>query len=389
MKSLIILAILSMFNMGCSNDFTNHYPYTPPEDIDDGLDVGTMEEVDIDSQMILKAVGRIDQGKYGEIHSMLIYKDHKLVYESYFQGHKYKWDAPGYYGEWVQWDKTMLHQIMSCTKSFASACIGIAVDKGYIKSIHQSIFDYLPNHQQYNSDGRENITIEHLLTMTSGLQWDEWHASHATAANDIDRLYIECWENPLNCVLERPLVAKPGGVFTYNGGGMITLAEILKNATGLSMVEFGKQNLFGPLGIDTLQWDTYPNGEVEAGGGLHLRPRDMLKLGVLYMNNGVWNGKQVIPQDWVEKSSMDYNNNSGIKIPIEDSGKNGYGYTWWTSEVGSGSHKTHMYRANGWGGQVIMVLPEKNTVVVFTSGNYTSKSHLFEILERFILPAID
>lgn len=389
MKAFTFLAVLSLFNTCCDTDFVDHYPYIPPEGIHDGLGVGTLEEVGIDSQIILKSTGRIDQGKYGEIHSMLIYKDNLLVFEKYFEGHQFKWDAPGYYGEWVQWNKTMPHQIMSCTKSFVSACIGIAIDQGYIESVHQSVFDYLPNHQQYRTEGRENITIEHLLTMSSGLKWDEWNAAHATAANDIDRLYIECWENPLNCVLERPLVSKPGDAFTYNGGGMITLGEILKNAIGVNMIDFAKHNLFLPLGIDTIQWDTFPKGEVEAGGGLHLTPRDMVKFGVLYLNNGLWNGKQIINEEWVTKSSEVYRNNSGIKIPIEDSGKNGYGYTWWISEVGSGSHKTHMYRANGWGGQVIMVLPEKNTVVVFTGGNFNSKSHLFEILERFILPAIN
>ena len=91
----------------------------------------------------------------------------------------------------------------------------------------------------------------------------------------------------------------------------------------------------------------------------------------------------------IQKSSEIYNNNSGINLPIEDSGRNGYGYTWWISEVGKGGKKTHMFRANGWGGQVIMVLPEKEMVVVFTGGNYTSRSSLFHILERYILPASD
>ena len=115
----------------------------------------------------------------------------------------------------------------------------------------------------------------------------------------------------------------------------------------------------------------------------------MLKFGVLYLNDGWWNGQQIISENWVENSSEVYRNNTKINIPIEDSGKNGYGYTWWTSEVGSRKNKTQMFRANGWGGQVIMVLPEKHSVVVFTGGNFSSKSHLFEILERFIIPAIN
>jgi CubicO group peptidase (beta-lactamase class C family) len=157
----------------------------------------------------------------------------------------------------------------------------------------------------------------------------------------------------------------------------------------MNIIEFSKRYLFGSIGVDSLFWDSFPNGETESASGLHLRPRDMLKFGVMYLNGGIWDGERILSADWVSKSSEVYRNNHGINIPIEDSGKNGYGYTWWISEVGSGADKTSMYRANGWGGQVIMVLPEKDMVVVFTGGNYSSKSHVFEIPERFILPAIN
>lgn len=115
----------------------------------------------------------------------------------------------------------------------------------------------------------------------------------------------------------------------------------------------------------------------------------MLKFGITYLNDGKWNGENIVPAAWVEKSSVVYGNNSNIKVPIEDSGKNGYGYTWWTSEVGKGKNKTKMYRANGWGGQVIMVLPERDMVVVFTAGNYSTRSRLFRMLKRYILPAVN
>ena len=389
MKTYLVLAILTLFNAGCQDDFTGSYPYNPPVNLADGFDVGTLDEVEIDTQMILNASGRIWQGKYGEIHSMLIYRHNRLVFEEYFQGHKFKWDGPYYYGEFIQWKESDLHQVMSCTKSFTSACIGIAIEAGYIGDVNQSIFEYLPDHQQYKKDGKERITIEHLLTMTSGLEWNEWNAPHATAANDIDRLYIECSEDPVACVLERPLVSEPGNSFTYNGGGMIILGEILRNATNMYIDEFASEHIFEPLGIDSFQWHSFPNGELEAAGGLIIKPRDMMKFGVMYLNGGSWNGNGIISNSWVEKSSNQYRNNEKIRIPIEDSGKNGYGYSWWLSEVGKGGNKTKMFRANGWGGQVILVLPEKDMVVVFTGGNYSTRSGIFEILERFILPAIN
>jgi CubicO group peptidase (beta-lactamase class C family) len=389
MKTFLFIIFLSLINAGCNRSSPVNYNYEPPEDMNDGLETGSLEEAGMDAEKIAEAVRRIIERKYGEVHSMLIYKSGKLVLEEYFEGHKYAWDAPMYRGEYVNWDRNMFHQIMSCTKSVTSACFDIAIQKGYIQSVSQSIFDYLPQHQQFNAGEKSGITIEHLLTMTSGLEWDEWHAPHATAANDIDRLYIECWEDPLSCVLEKPMVSTPGESFTYNGGGLITLGEILKNASGMNIEEFSKRYLFNPLGIDSIKWDVFPEGEFETAGGLHIRPRDMMKFGVTYLNGGVWNGKQIVTSDWVKKSSEIYNNNSGIKLPIEDSGRNGYGYTWWISEVGKGGKKTHMFRTNGWGGQVIMVLPEKEMVVVFTGGNYTSRSSLFHILERYILPASD
>ena len=386
MKALIFLSILTILNPGC-NKHSTRYSLGPPEQINDGLEVSTLEEVGMDPEMILKAIERIEQGKYNEVHSMLIFRYGSLVCEQYFRGHKYQWDAPEYHGEMVQWDRDMLHHTMSVTKSFTSACIGIAVEQGYIDNVHESIFSYLPDHQQLKTGGKDQITIEHLLTMTSGLQWNEWGSAHGTSANDIDRIYFECSNDPLACILERSLESEPGQHFNYNGGGTIVLGEILKNAA-MDIGAFASKYLFEPLGIDTFYWYQFENGAYAAEGSLYLTSRDMVKFGAMYLNGGRWMDKKMLSSDWVEKSMTEYNNNSRIRIPIEDSGKNGYGYTWWISEVGSGRHKTKMFRANGWGGQAIMVLPGKEMVVVFTGGNYASKSSLFEILERFILPAI-
>lgn len=115
----------------------------------------------------------------------------------------------------------------------------------------------------------------------------------------------------------------------------------------------------------------------------------MLKFGVLYLHNGDWNGEQIVPKDWIKKSSTVYHNNYGIQLPLEDSGRNGYGYTWWISELDHNGQKIKMYRANGWGGQTIMVLPDLDMVVVFTSGNWAGKSKLFKLLNNYVLPAVE
>ena len=387
-KTIVLLSIIALLITSCKKDFSDYYHYNPPEQINDGLKTGTLKQVGMDSNMIIKAIGRIDHNKYGQVHSMLIYKDDLLVFEEYFEGNRYQWDAPHYRGDWIQWDKKTMHVIMSCTKSIISACIGIAIDKGFIESVHESIFNYLPDHQKFKSEGKDKITIEHLLTMTSGLKWDEW-GSHDPSSNDIDWLYSYCQSDPVSCVLEKPLEHNPGDFFTYNGGGMFILGEILRNATKMNIEDFSNMYLFEPLAIDSVQWYQFENGAYACDGSILMTSRDMLKIGATYLNKGKWNDQRIISKQWVEKSETTYNHNTGINIPIDDSGKNGYAYSWWTNEISGAGKSAKLFQAGGWGGQEIIVVPELNMVVVFTGGNYEDKKHYYEILERFVLAAID
>ena len=386
-KIKVLLIIISLIIFGCKNCPTDK-GYNFPVDINDGLNVGTLTDVNIDTVLISNGLNKIDCGSFGEVHSILVYKDDLLVLEEYFQGHRYKWDEPGYHGELVNWDRNMPHEMMSVTKSFTSACIGIAIDRGFIKSIHQSIFDYLPNHQHLKVDNREYITIEHLVTMTLGLAWDEWSVAHGSSANDIDNLWFDCKET-ISCVLERPWWEEPGKLFTYNGGGMAILSEIIKNATNMNIDEFSMKYLFEPLGIENTQWTQFPGGVWDGSGAFYITPRDMVKFGATYLNNGEWNGKRIVPSAWVRNSAKPYNNNVNINIPGEDSGRNGYGYTWWTSEFEHNDNKIKMFRAGGWGGQEIMIFPKLDMVVVFTGGNYTKKTTLYKFVKKYILPAIE
>jgi CubicO group peptidase (beta-lactamase class C family) len=388
-KAILLISILSVLFVSCQLEPPIIYTYRPPENIDDGLNIGTLDEVNVDSVLIEKAVDRIYGGRYKEVHSMLIFKDGKLVFEEYFQGHKYEWDAPKHHAELVTWDRTMLHDVKSVTKSITSTCIGIAIDEGFIESVNQSIFDYLPEHQHFNADGKDKITIEHLLTMTSGLEWDEWGAPLSSTDNDMIDLWFNC-DDQITCILERPLVAEPGTSFTYSGGNMIVLGEIIKNATKMNIDEFSRKYLFEPLEIDSSNWTVrYPNGVIEAAGSLEIKPRDMAKIGVTFLNKGVWNGKQIISEQWVEKSATTFPGNTRINIPGEDSGRVGYSYTWWTKQYSNSGKEINMFYAGGWGGQLIMVLPEVDTVVVFTGGNYVTKRPDFEILENYVIRAID
>ncbi|MBC8489892.1 MAG: serine hydrolase [Bacteroidetes bacterium] len=387
-KSILLISILSLLVGGCRFEISGQYTYRLPENINDGFDVGSLEEVNIDSALIVKAANKIYGGRYKEVHSMLIYRDDMLVFEEYFKGHKYKWDAASHHGELVTWDRTMPHHIMSAAKSITSACIGIAEEKGIIENVHQSIFDYLPEYQHLCTDGKDKITIEHLLTMTSGLKWNEWRAPLSSSDNDLIGLWFHCVD-PINCILERPLRDEPGTVFTYSGGNMIVLGEIIKNATKMTIDKFSEKYLFKPLGIDSSNWaERFENGVIYAGGGLTITPRDMVKIGVTFLNKGWWKGKQIISEQWVEKSANVFPGNHRINIPGEPSGKMGYSYSWWTKTFSHSVGDIHMFSAGGWGGQHIMVFPEINTVVVFTGGNYLTYRPPFKIIKKYVLPAI-
>ena len=385
--TLVVLVLLLPLT-ACRPAFLVDYTYQQPEDIGDGLSVGSLSDANVDSDLIQKAVKDILRGEHKEVHSMLLLKDGKLVLEEYFAGHKYQWDARKHHGELLDWDRDMLHVVMSDTKSVTSICIGIAIENGFIDSVHQSIFDYLPAHQHLNTDGKGEITIEHLLTMTSGLEWDEWSAALSSEKNDIVGIWFS-EQDPLSFILERSLLNEPGTSFAYAGGNMIVLGEIIKHATGMSIDEFSGEYLFGPLGIDSYDWyNRFPNGVIEAAGGLALTPRGMVKIGATFLGGGVWNGEQVVPEQWVQSSATTYPGNTGIDIPGEDSGLNGYSYSWWTKEYFDSGKTVHMYSAGGWGGQHIMVLPELDAVVVFTGGNYVSYRPPYEILEDYLLPAL-
>jgi CubicO group peptidase (beta-lactamase class C family) len=224
--------------------------------------------------------------------------------------------------------------------------------------------------------------------MTSGLEFNEWN-SKSGGKNSIMNIY-DC-PDAVVCVLEVPLVHKPGTNFTYSSGNFIVLGEIVKYATGMEIDEFAGIHLFKPLGIDELPlWVRYDlSGMVDAAGGLLLTPREMLKFGLTYLNNGKWDGQQIIPEEWVALSAVSYGGNTGINVPGVDGGRKGYGYSWWTWNTKHNGERLDMFYAGGWGGQRIIVIPNLDTVVVMTAGDYTSNTKTFALMDKYILPAIE
>ncbi len=269
------------------------------------------------------------------VDSVIVIKDGYIVYEKYYN----------------VWNQYMVHTIQSCTKSFMSALIGIAIDMGYIDSVSQPILDFFPNYTIDNWDSRkENITLFHCLTMSTGLEFHEVDIPYEDPENDLFAMYrsSDMWEY----VLDRPMEYDPGEHWSYNSGGIELLGGVIEQSTGYSVADFAEEFLFNPIGIDYFYWwSPTASGQYGCGGGLNLKPRDMARFGYLYLNNGTWNGTQVVSSDWVNVSTrMYYDTGLGYL----------YGCTWW------GFPEQPFYTATGHYEQKIYVLPEHDIVVVFT-----------------------
>ncbi len=268
-----------------------------------------------------------------------------------------------------------LHIIHSCTKSFTSAMVGIAIQEGYIEDVSDRMIDYFPNRTIANLDSRkESVTIEHLLTMTSGLDWDEWTIPYGRIGNDAAEMNFA--DNGIQYVLDRPMAYDPGEFWTYNSGGSHLLGAIVANTAGQTLLEFAFEHLLGPLGISHVNWPRDQNGYYSGSGGVSMRPIDMAKFGYLYLNNGTWNGQKVVPSDWVAKSA-------GTEFSFSEYA--GYSYQWWTNPT----EIANVYSAQGYAGQFIFVIPSLDMVVVFTSSVpaysvYPQPAMLFQ----YIIPAV-
>lgn len=362
-----IIAVTVFLTTGCAKEnIPRSYSYTPPQLIPDGLSVSTLDSVGLNTGLIEYMIDQINSNRYVNLHSVLIIKEGKLVLEEYFQGY----------------DKNTLNDTYSATKSICSALVGIAIDKQYIKSVDDPIKKYLSEYSDIDWTGKEDITIKHLLTMSAGLAWDESTAPYGSPENSHTKMNQS--PDQVKYVLQRPVVDIPGAKFVYNSGLVVTLGKIIANSGFIDFDTLATRYLFAPLGIRNHQWYIYPSGIYLASGDLMLTSRDMAKFGLLYLNNGKWNGQQIISEKWVKQSSESY---------ISPWHETYYGYLWWKMPLLLlNGQRIEGYFAEGYGGQLIFILPSYKMVVVFTSGINWNKPELtfqpLEILQQFILPGI-
>jgi CubicO group peptidase (beta-lactamase class C family) len=263
------------------------------------------------------------------------------------------------------------HNLKSATKSVMAALTGIAIEKGYLR-LDQPIGDFLPQVKYLEDPRKYDITVLHLLTMTSGLEQTSYQAYNSLARNETDWVWT---------ILNRPLVADPGTKHQYSTGDTHILSAVLTGATGMSTKDFAEKYLFGPLDISIKGWEVDPKGINQGGNNLSLIPLDMALFGQLYLDGGMYRNQQIIPQWWVETSTrpnyLGKHENYGY-----------YSYLWYSRPRGANA-----FVAVGYGGQYIYVSPEYNCVVVITS-TLDSKGkpwekELFDYIQKGILGSIE
>ncbi|MDX1414684.1 MAG: serine hydrolase [Candidatus Promineifilaceae bacterium] len=373
--SAVCLIVYLLLITGCET-----YEISDPVETADGWAVGSFEQVGLSQEPLKKVLGLIDRGKYGDVHSLLLVKDGLLVIEEYFPGYTWVYDAENFRGPYTEFDGDTPHTIMSVTKAFTSAVAGIAIDQGYIEGEHEKVFDFFPDYQGLRTREKEAITVEHLLTMSSGLQWNEWEYPLSDTRNDLIRLWIV--DDPVVYILSKPLVNGPGSSWYYSGGDVILLSEIIQQATGQRFDQYASEQLFEPLGITDYEWDFVDEDTVHASGDLMLRPRDMAKLGYLLLNDGRWQGEQILSQSWVEKTMGVY-----INTPTPNQGHS-YGYQWWHMTFDSEAGPVWALHRSGWGGQEMYLFPELDMLVAMTGGYYEEEPPSNEIVANYIIPAV-
>ena len=343
---------------------SNNYKYQKPQQLNDGLEIGDINN-DIDNpSLIFQMIKETIDGNYPDVHSILIYKNNKLVLEEYFYGY----------------DTNTPHQLRSATKPFIGGVLGIAIDKEFIKSEKDKLLPYfISSYPQIANldDKKKEITIENFLMYRHGMDCE--NNNPESKGNEQSMMQSENW---VKYTLDLPMVAKPGKSSSYCTGCALTLGSLVEIATDKNIENFAKENLFDPLGISNYDWTFEPNkASMTNYSQLKITPRDLVKLAKMYKDGGRWKGKQIISESWIKKTF--------------DMDEGDYGYLWEHKYFVINGKKFNSYLASGNGGQKINIWPELDMITVFTGANYNSyqlygkSTPPNEIIPKYILPTFE
>jgi CubicO group peptidase (beta-lactamase class C family) len=350
-----------------------------PAALDDGWTIASPESVGLDGARLCTIAARLKETE-ANVHAVVIVRHGKLVFEQYFAGPDERWDVAGRY----DFDATTKHDMRSASKSVVSLLVGIAIDRKLIASADEPVVKFFPEYAAVKSPGWDQITLRHLLTMSSGMQWDE-NRGWNDPKNDEPHLGFEA--DPLRYILSKPIAKPPDAVWTYNGGGTDLLGSILERVSGKPLEAFAREVLFQPLGVTDVEWRNYPrNGKVAPAVGLRIRPRDAAKIGQVMLDRGIWEGKPIVSPQWIEQSVRPRYQAIGYF-----SGLFFYGQQWWLGRSIAREKEVKWIAAMGSGGQRLFIVPARDLVVMTTSGLYFTPGQgdgALDMLTNYILPAV-
>jgi CubicO group peptidase (beta-lactamase class C family) len=338
--------------------------------------VASPESVGLSSATLCPMVKWLTDWKEGNVHAVLVVRHGKLVFEHYFTGTDERLGRE--LGE-VAFGPETRHDERSVTKSVTDLLVGIAIDRGWIKSVDQSVMSFFPEYADLRTPEKNRITLRDLLTMSSGLEWHEMDTPYTSDKNS--EIRMDTSPDPYRYALEQPIAAPPGEIWNYNSGSTELLGAILRKATGKPLDQLARSLLFDPLGITDVEWYKYAHGNSSAAAGLRLRPRDLAKIGQLVLQHGAWNGKQLVSSAWIEASTTPQIN--GLLVFF-------YGYQFWLGRSLINRHELDWSAAWGLGGQRVFIVPELDLVVVVNAGLYRSdiQSQVpLKILNQYVLKA--
>jgi CubicO group peptidase (beta-lactamase class C family) len=380
----IILIIIWFFS--CQSDPSgpsgSDYTYQIPNQTDDGWETASLSAAGMNEANLVNMMNYINNIDNHRIHNVIIIKDYKLVFEEYFSGHLFDTDQIGSEGPYITYARDTLHFMASVTKSVTSVVFGIAMDQGLAANTDVKLLQFYPEYSSILTGQKADINLQHLLTMTAGLAWDESTYSFGDSRNDVTGMFSA--GNPIPFILAKPLESIPGQRFHYNSGYANILADLVRLKMKSNFKFFADVRLFGPLNITNYRWDLISKDYVFASGGLYLKPRDLAKIGQLYLNEGSWNGNNLISPGWINASIENFVNPGWTNF------SNGYGYQWWLWTFNAGEKSYNCFMAVGWGEQLMYVFPTEKLVIVMNCGYFYSSPPfpLHSLVQNYILESL-
>jgi CubicO group peptidase (beta-lactamase class C family) len=369
--ALPLSAWLLAVGCGDSTGPDRPYVYHQPPEIGDGWETASLEDAGVDLSRLESLVNAARNGTYSALHGVLIAKDGRLVFEEYFPGHRSSGGVNE--GAWIEYDRETKHECQSATKSFRSAVLGIAIDQGFLEGVDEPVLSFFPELSDLNTGIKGQITLRHLLTMSSGLDWPETQLPFSHDQNPLRQLYQLPRGQWPRFIFERSMAASPGTVWNYNTGLSLLIKDVLDRATGTSAEDFSDTHLF--LRMESRRQYGFPYVDF-------VLPRDMAKFGQVFLEKGLWKGTRILSEDWVDQSTT-----GQLTSPWQSPFDGGYGFLWWVKSLDSRSGTVPAFFAHGNGGQSIWVFRSLNLVVVFTGGYFGQMDPVVEWLEGYVLPA--